>query len=122
MQQDSAFIKRLSAVIAIVAALIILGSASSLFACGYGNQGGADYVPQQRNQQQQQQVAQGQPLSSDQAKQLVAQYIKPVNPQLTVATPNDAGSYYEVDVLGKNGETVEVVGVDKYTGRIQVLN
>jgi hypothetical protein len=96
---------------------------ASLFACGWGSQGGADYVPQERNQQQQQQVvAQSQPISSDQAKQIVTQYIKPVNPQLKVATPNDAGPYYEVDLIGKNGETVEILGVDKYTGRIQVLN
>jgi hypothetical protein len=123
MQPNSLFIKRLSAIIAIVAALIILGSVSTLLACGWGSQGGADYVPQERNpQQQQHQVAKGQPISSDQAKAIVSRYIKPVNPQLAVATPNDAGPYYEVDLIGKNGETVQVLGVDKISGRIEVLN
>ncbi len=122
MHQNSAFIKRLSAIIAIIAALIILGSMTSLFACGWGSQGGADYVPQERNLQQQQQVvAQGQPITSDQAKKIVTQYIKPVNPQVRVGTPNNAGPYYKVDLIGTNGETVEIVGVDKYSGRIQVL-
>ena len=121
MEKNSLFIRRLSIIIAIIAALIILGSVSTLLACGYGSQGGADYVPRQQNPQQQQ-ITKGQPISSDQAKEIVSRYIKPVNPQLAVATPNDAGPYYEVDLIGKNGETVQVLGVDKFTGRIQVLN
>jgi len=123
MQPNSVFIKRISAIIAIITALIILGSVASLYACGWGSQGGADYVPQERNpQQQQQQVTKSQPISSEQAKEIVSRYIKPVNPQLAVATPNDAGPYYEVDLIGKNGETVQVLGVDKFSGRIEVLN
>jgi Peptidase propeptide and YPEB domain len=122
MQQETASIKRLSRLTAIVAALIILGSASSLWACGYGSQGGADYVPQERNQPQTQQNVKGQPISSDQAKDIANRYTKQVNPQLAVATPNDAGPYYEVDLTGKNGETVQVIGVDKFSGRIKVLN
>jgi hypothetical protein len=122
MQQETASIKRLSRITAVAAALIILGSASSLWACGYGSQGGADYVPQERNPQQQQTTVKGQPISSDQAKDIVSRYIKPVNPQLAVSTPNDAGPYFEVDLIGKNGEIVQVIGVDKFSGRIQVLN
>ena len=111
--------KRLSQFIAAAAMLAVLVPAASLFACGWGNQGGADYVPQQQNQQQQ---VQGQPLSADQAKQIVSRYIKPINPDLTIGTPNDAGPYFEVDLFGKNGEKVQILAVDKFTGRIKPLS
>lgn len=122
MQKKTKPSKRLYRVASVVAVLAFLVLETSVFACGWGSQGGADYAPQQRNQQQQQQIAQRQPISPDQAKDIVTRYIKPVNPQLAVATPNDAGPYYEVDLIGKNGETVQVIGVDKFTGRIEVLN
>lgn len=121
MQQKKVRLKRLSQVLAVVAAITFLGTTSGVFACGWGTQGGADYVPQERNVPQQQ-VSMNQSISPEQAKEIVARYIRGYNHKLTIGTPNDAGSYYEVDLLGKNGEVVQVLGVDKSSGRVQVLN
>ncbi len=110
--------KRFSRIIATAAMLTVLIPATSLFACGYGNQGGADYIPQQQNQQQ----VQGQPISADQARQIVSRYIMPINPNLTIGTPNDAGPYYEVDLFGKNGQKVQILAVDKFSGQIKPLS
>jgi len=100
---------------------LLLLPAANVLACGTGRPGGADYVPQRRGVAQQQ-IAQGQPISADQAKNIVMNYVKPINPGLTVGTANDFGAYYEVVLLSKDGETVQVIGVDKYTGKMEPLS
>lgn len=103
-------------------ALLLLAPAESLLACNSGAPGGADYVPQRRGAPQQNQPAKRQALTPEQAQQIVSRYIKPINGDLTVGNPNDAGSYYEVDIFSKDGEVVQVIGVDKFTGRMQPLS
>jgi hypothetical protein len=99
----------------------LLLPATNVLACGNGLQGGADYAPQRRGAAQQQ-IVKGQPISADQAQNIVINYVKPINPGLTVGTANDVGAYYEVVLLSKDGETVQVIGVDKYTGQMEPLS
>jgi hypothetical protein len=123
MQLKSIFSPRVVRMATLTTALMLLAPATNLLACGWGSQGGADYVPQRRGgDQQQQQIAQRQPLSADQAQQIVRQYVNPINPNLIVGKPNDAGPYFEVDLQSQDGETVQVIGVDKYSGRMQPLS
>jgi hypothetical protein len=122
MQRKSIFFPRMARMATLAAALMLLVPATNLLACGWGSQGGADYVPQRRGGDQQQKVAQQQPLSAEEAQQIVRKYVTPINPNLIVGKPNDAGPYFEVDLQSKDGETVQVIGVDKYSGRMQPLS
>ena len=102
-----------------VAALFLLPSAA--LACGYGNSGGADYyTPQRQNPYASGQVATA--ISADQARDLVSKQVTKLNPDLSVGNVNDAGSYYEVEVVNKKHEIVQVLGVDKTTALLSLLN
>jgi hypothetical protein len=125
MRQKNHFIGSLSTMVTLVTALLLLIPATNLLACNWGSQGGADYVPQRRGieqQQQQPQLSKRQPLNAAQAQQIVSQYVKPINPNLTIGKPNDAGAYFEINLLSKDGEIVQIIGVDKYTGRLEPLS
>jgi hypothetical protein len=122
MQLKSIFSPRVVRMATLTTALMLLAPATNLLACGVGSQGGADYVPQRRGGDQQQKVAQRQPLSADEAQKIVRQYVNPINPNLIVGKPNDAGPYFEIDLQSKDGETVQVISVDKYSGRMQPLS
>lgn len=122
MRRKTSFIPRIAMMAALAAAFLLLVPATNLLACGWGAKGGADYTPQRRGDVQSQQLTQRQPLNAEQAQQIVRRYVSPINPDLIIGKPNDAGAYFEIDLLSKDGETVQVIGVDKYTGRIEPLS
>ena len=89
-------------------------------ACGWGQGGGQGYVPQRRDQNGY--LAQKQPLTQEQAKDIVTNYIKRLNPKLEVGKITDNGGFYEAEVIGEANEVIQLVGVDKQSGRLIVLN
>jgi hypothetical protein len=108
----------------LTAALVLLVPATNLMACMMGGaMGGMDYyTPQRQGPNMQQTMPQGQGLSPAQAKQIVIRYIRPINPDLIVGEPNDTGASFEIDLRSKDGEIVQVIAVDKYSGRLQPLS
>ena len=100
-----------------------LGGPGHALACGagWGSAGGGDYVPQRRGLSDS--LASRAPaLTQEQAHDVVANHIKRLNPNLRIGQVQDAGSYYEAEVLGASGDVVQRLGVDKETGRMILLN
>ena len=89
-------------------------------ACGWGQGGGQGYVPQRRDQNGY--LAQKQALTEEQAKDIVTNYVKRLNPKLEVGKITDNGGFYEAEVIGEGNEVIQLVGVDKQSGRLIVLN
>jgi hypothetical protein len=89
-------------------------------ACGWGQGGGQGYVPQRRDQNGF--LAQKQPLTQEQAKDIVANYVKRLNPNLTVGNVKDNGSFYEAEIVAEDNEVIQLVGIDKQSGRLIILN
>lgn len=89
-------------------------------ACGTGTPGGQDYVPQRRGPTGQ--LAQRPALTKEQAFEIVTNHIKRLNPSLKVGQLNDAGSFYEAEILSENKELVQLMGVDKLSGRLMFIN
>ena len=89
-------------------------------ACGWGRGGGQGYVPQRRDQNGF--LAQKQPLTQEQAKDIVANYVKRLNPNLTVGNVKDNGSFYEAEIIAEDNEVIQLVGIDKQSGRLIILN
>jgi hypothetical protein len=88
---------------------------------GWGASGGGDYVPQRRGPSGL--VPNGAPaLTQEQAQELVANHVRKLNPDLRIGQLQDAGSYYEAEVLGANGDVVQRLGVDKESGRMILIN
>ena len=100
--------------------LMPLAGPQSASACGYGNSGGGDYVPQRRGSSGQ--LARRSAITKDQARELVDRHIKKLNPALEVGNMNDAGGFFEAEVLSKDKEILQVIGVDKFSGRMMLLN
>jgi hypothetical protein len=95
------------------------------FACGgmgsWGSSGGGDYVPQRRGLSDS--FANRAPaLTKEQAHDVVANHVKKLNPDLKIGQMKDAGSYYEAEVLGANGDVVQRLGVDKESGQMILIN
>jgi hypothetical protein len=61
-------------------------------------------------------------LTQQQAYDVIANHVKKLNPDLKIGKMQDAGSYYEAEVLGANGEVVQRLGVDKESGQMMLLN
>jgi hypothetical protein len=102
-----------------------LWGAGPAFACGgmrsWGSSGGGDYVPQRRGPSGL--YTNGAPgLTQEQAHDVVANHVKRLNPDLKIGRVQDAGSYYEAEVLGANGDVVQRLGVDKESGQMMLLN
>lgn len=93
---------------------------SSAHACGYGSSGGQDYVPQQKGSTGD--LAKKPAISSDQAREIVRNHINRLNPDLNVGNINDAGSFFEAEILSKDKEIIQLLGVDKFSGRLMLLN
>ncbi len=92
-------------------------------ACGWGNVGGSDYVPQRQGGYAAAPAPAAQPaVGSDQAKTIVSEHVTKLNPDLMVGNVNDSGGFFEVEVLDKNNEVIQLLGVDKYSGRLVLLN
>jgi hypothetical protein len=89
-------------------------------ACGWGQGGGQSYVPQRRDQNGY--LAQKQMLTQEQAKDIVANYVKRLNPNLTVGNVKDNGSFYEAEIIAEDNEVIQLVGIDKQSGRLIILN
>ena len=93
----------------------------STSACMMGTPGGGDYyMPQRRFPAGQQ--AQRAALSQEQARQIVTTHVRKLNPDLNVGSINDTGGFYEAEVLSKENEVIQLIGVDKFSGRIMLLN
>jgi len=91
-------------------------------ACGWnsGAAGGGDYVPQRRESTGP--IAQKSFLTKEQAADLASNHVKRLNPSLKVGQINDAGSFYEIQILNSTNDVVQRLGVDKQTGRLILIN
>jgi len=107
--------------------LTIMGFAYILFvvpdpvhACNWGSSGGGDYVPQKRGSTGAQDKAPS--MTKDQAYDIVAGHIERLNPDLVVGEITDVGRFFQAEILGDGNEVVERLAVDKYSGRILIIN
>ena len=120
----SRYLKSVITVVVIVAVtglfLMPLTGPQSASACGYGTSGGGDYVPQRRGSSGK--LARKSAITQEQARDLVDRHIKKLNPALKVGNMNDAGGFFEAEVLSKDKEILQVIGVDKFSGRMMLLN
>ena len=89
-------------------------------ACGWGEGGGQSYVPQRRDQGNA--YAARPALTKAQARQLISRHVTKLNPELTVGPVNDAGELYEAEIYSKDNEVVQIIGVDKRSGRLALIN
>lgn len=90
-------------------------------ACGVnGSKGGEDYVPQRRNPDASR--SKTSLMTREQAYDVVAKHITKVNPRLKIGEMKDAGSFFETEIVDKDNKFVELLGVDKQSGRLMVLN
>lgn len=89
-------------------------------ACGWGQSGGGDYVPQRRDSGGF--LAQKSDVTEEQARDIVTSYVKRLNPDLEIGKIKDNGGFYEVEILSANSELVQLLGVDKRSGRLLLLN
>jgi hypothetical protein len=89
-------------------------------ACGWGQGGGQGYVPQRRDSNGF--LAQKQVLTEEQARDIVTKYVKRLNPTLEVGNVKDNGSFYEAEIIAEDNEVIQLVGIDKQSGRLIVLN
>jgi len=95
-------------------------SPNSASACGYGNSGGSDYIPQRRGAEGY--TAQRSAITLEQAQAIVTQHIRKLNPDLQVGNINDAGGFFEAEILSQDREIVQLLGVDKFSGQLLLLN
>ena len=89
-------------------------------ACGYGQSGGGDYVPQRRDSVGS--LAQKSAVTEEQARDIVTSYVKRLNPDLEIGKIKDNGGFYEVEIISQSKELVQLLGVDKRSGRLLLLN
>ncbi len=91
-------------------------------ACSYtsGTPGGGDFVPQRRDAPDS--YFNRPALTKEQAHDVVANHVRKLNPDLKIGRLQDAGSYYEAEVLGANGDVVQRLGVDKESGQMILIN
>jgi hypothetical protein len=100
------------------------GMGPGMMGRGYGGNGmtgpgyGYSYGPQYGYGPQYQQPSK--PLSKDQAKQEVENYIKSTrNPNLSIGKIEEKGSDYEADIQTKDGSLVDKILVNKDTGSMR---
>jgi hypothetical protein len=89
-------------------------------ACGYGQSGGSGYVPQRRDSDGF--LAQKSTVTEEQARDIVSGYVRKLNPDLEIGKVTDNGGFYEVEVVDAGNEIVQLLGVDKRSGRLILLN
>jgi len=101
---------------------IFIDGPSSAGACGWnsGSSGGGDYVPQRRDSTGP--LAQKSFLTKEQAGDLANYHVKRLNPALKVGQINDAGNFYEMEILNEVNDVVQRLGVDKQSGRLILIN
>jgi hypothetical protein len=119
---------KLSKSLAMVVAILILAATANFVAldiaqaCGWGQgqAGGGDYVPQRRDSDRL--WANKGDVSESQAREIVTNYVKKLNPDLEIGNVKDNGGFYEVEIVGQGREVVQLLGVDKSSGRLILLN
>ncbi len=99
---------------------VLLPLGNETLACGWGGSGGESYTPQQNNSGS---YNQNSALTKEQAAEIVGNYVKRLNPELTVGNVNDVGPLYEAEILSASEEEVlQVIGVYKQSGKLVVIN
>ena len=91
-------------------------------ACGWGGSGGQGYVPERGKTWQSGPLAAKPSLTKEQAFEIVSNHIRKLNPNLQVGQINDAGNFYEAEILSTDNEVVQLMGVDKQSGRLMLIN
>jgi len=89
-------------------------------ACGWGQSGGSGYVPERRDSGEL--LARKSAVSEDQARDIVSSYVKRLNPNLAIGQVKDNGGFYAVEIVDEGQEVVQLLGVDKRSGRLILLN
>ena len=116
----------LSKSLAVVVVVLTLAAAANFVAldiaeaCGWGQAGGGDYVPQRRDSNGF--WASKGDVSESQAREIVTNYVKKLNPSLEIGEVKDNGGFYEVEVVDQSRQVVQLMGVDKRSGRLILLN
>jgi len=77
-------------------------------------------VPQRRDQNGF--LAQKQALTEEQARDIVSNYVKRLNPKLNIGNVTDNGGFFEAEIIGEDNQVIQLVGVDKQSGRLVLLN
>ena len=67
-------------------------------------------------------LAQNSAVTEDQARDIVSGYVKRLNPDLEIGKVKNNGGFYEVEILSQSQEIVQLLGVDKRSGRLLLLN
>ena len=99
---------------------IFIAGPSRANACGVGAQGGESYIPQRRGSTGN--LALKSFITKEQAFEMVSQHIKRLNPNLKIGQLNDAGRLFEAEIVTEDNEVVQLIGVDKETGRLLLIN
>lgn len=94
--------------------------AQSAQACGYGEGGGQGYVPQRRDNGNA--YAARPALTSEQARQIIEQHVTKLNGALKVGPLQDAGELFQAEIFSPDDEVVQIIGVDKNSGRLVLIN
>ena len=89
-------------------------------ACGYGQSGGSGYVPQRRDSNEF--LAKKSAIAENQAREIATSYVKRLNPELEIGKIKDNGGFFEVEIVDGGEEVVQLLGVDKRSGRLILLN
>ena len=116
----------LSKSLAVVVVVLTLAAAANFVAldlaqaCGWGQAGGGDYVPQRRDSGGL--WANKGDVSESQAREIAANYVKRLNPNLEIGEVKDNGGFYQVEIVDQSREVVQLLGVDKRSGRLILLN
>ena len=95
---------------------------TSAYGCGWAGSGGQGYAPQRGGAWQKGPMANAPTITQDQAIDIVSNHIRKLNPNLKVGRVNDAGSFFEAEILSSDNEVVQLMGVDKQSGRIMLIN
>lgn len=103
-----------------VTGMISIAAVDFAEACGWGQGGGEGYVPQRRDQNGF--LARKQAVTQEEARDIVSNYIKRLNPKLEIGNITDNGGFYEAEIIGDDNQVIQLVGVDKQSGRLVLLN
>lgn len=104
------------------ALFLTLGPASA-FACGCsyagGSPGGREFAPQQQDSANS--LSRSAAISREQARKIATEYTLKMNPDFEVGGLNDRGGFYEAEILSEDQEVIQLLGVDKFSGQLQVI-
>lgn len=91
-------------------------------ACGYNNSGGEGYAPQRRDTGRFFSKSNRPTMTEKDARKIVSKHVTRLNPELKVGQVVDNGAYYEAEVTNKEERVIQIVGVDKDSGRLLLIN